>query len=64
MRKKSFDLDGKVPVEHDKLKMCKRGDLNPIGAKFIKGWRNAVISGSLVSDFIYRLSNFLVMDAS
>jgi hypothetical protein len=28
MRKESFHLDGKVPVESDKLKMCKRCDFN------------------------------------
>jgi hypothetical protein len=29
MRKESFHLDGKVPVESDKLKICRRGDFNP-----------------------------------
>jgi hypothetical protein len=28
MRKETFHLDGRVPVERDKLKMCKRGDFN------------------------------------
>jgi hypothetical protein len=29
MRKESFHLDGKVPVESAKLKMCKRGVFYP-----------------------------------
>jgi hypothetical protein len=36
MRKESFHLKGKVPVESDKLKMYKRGDFNPSAQSLTK----------------------------
>jgi hypothetical protein len=36
MRKESFHLHGKVPVESDKLKICRRGNFNPSAESLTK----------------------------
>jgi hypothetical protein len=47
MRNKSFHLDGKVPVESGKFKMCKRGDFNPLVQSLTKEGETPSFSGPL-----------------
>jgi hypothetical protein len=47
MRKEFFHLDGKAPVESDKLKMFKRGDFNPSAQSLTKEGRTSSFLGPL-----------------
>jgi hypothetical protein len=47
MRKESFHLDEKVPIESDKLKICKKSDFNPSAQSLAKEGGTPSFSGPL-----------------